>query len=195
MSDRSGFCECGCGQKTSICRGDSRADGMVKGVPYRFIHGHNTRVRTGEASSRWNGGRYLESGGYVASYFPNHPHATSGGYVKEHILIAEKVLGKHLPEGVVVHHVNTITDDNRNSNLVICQDSSYHSLLHKRMRALKECGHANYCKCDRCGEYSHPSEMSFRKGRNAAYHKPCDNLYRLRRKRGLPGKLEKRVWL
>lgn len=52
----------------------------------------------------------------------------------EHIVVAERALGKPLPNGAVVHHVNLDTHDNRPCNLVICPDEAYHRLLHKRMR-------------------------------------------------------------
>jgi hypothetical protein len=46
-----------------------------------------------------------------------------------HIEIAERVLGRPLKKGEVVHHINCRRDDNRNSNLLICS-SKYHSWLH-----------------------------------------------------------------
>ena len=46
---------------------------------------------------------------------------------------AAAALGKPLPAGAEVHHH---TYDGHNSQLVICQDSAYHHLLHSRMRRL-----------------------------------------------------------
>ena len=52
---------------------------------------------------------------------------------KEHVLIAESVLGRPLKKGECVHHINQIKTDNRHDNLLICT-IGYHSALHARMR-------------------------------------------------------------
>jgi hypothetical protein len=39
MAER-GFCECGCGQQTSIAPQTSRSKGWTKGEPLRFVRGH-----------------------------------------------------------------------------------------------------------------------------------------------------------
>jgi hypothetical protein len=59
-------------------------------------------------------------------------------YVMEHVLLAERALGKSLPEGAVIHHVNgDVTDNYRPFNLIICPNQSYHMLLERRTKELK----------------------------------------------------------
>lgn len=75
-----------------------------------------------------------------------------GRRVREHVAVAERALGRRLPAGADVHHVNGIVDDNRPSNLVICQDDKFHKLLHQRTRIVRAGGDPNvqricaYCR-------------------------------------------------
>lgn len=65
------------------------------------------------------------------------------GRDREHVVIAERALGKPLPRGAQVHHVDEDKSNNLNSNLVICQDNAYHALLHVRRRVLLAGGNPN----------------------------------------------------
>lgn len=91
--------------------------------------------------------------GYVHIYAPTHPRAHHNGCVSEHILIAERVLGYPLPLKAVVHHVNEIRHENRNNNLVICENSAYHTHLHRRMKALKLGGSVHALQCLFCKKW------------------------------------------
>lgn len=93
---KQGLCECGCGGKTIAAKQTDRRSGCVKGTPKRFIHGHHIK---GVNNPLWKDGR-SNSSGYVVLLRPEHTRANVGGYVYEHILIAEKALGKPLPKGL-----------------------------------------------------------------------------------------------
>ena len=70
--------------------------------------------------------------------------------VNMHTIIAERILGRTLPNRVEVHHLDGNGKNNHTSNLVICPDRAYHQLLHVRQKALDACGNANWLRCDRC---------------------------------------------
>jgi len=86
-----------------------------------------------------------------------------GGYVQEHVAVVEEVLGRRLPAGAEVHHVDLDPTNNRKDNLVVCPSHAYHMLLHQRTRALKECGNANFLRCFLCGKYNAPSDIQYAK--------------------------------
>jgi len=108
---------------------------------------------------------------YWLALKPDHPRATK--YVLEHLLVAEKALGKFLPRNAVVHHMDGNGFNNANSNLVVCENHAYHKLLHMRINAMKACGHADWMKCHHCGQYSNPADMYVYPNKNQAVHRAC----------------------
>lgn len=123
------FCACGCGEKTIVSAKNEKSKGWVKGVPRKYIKGHNMLAALA-----------IRHGG------PKKRCTTSHGYVAinrkyEHILIVEAVLGRKLkyispghPDNHVVHHINGDKQDNRKSNLLVCTHS-YHTRLHYALEA------------------------------------------------------------
>lgn len=101
-----------------------------------------------------------------------------------HVWVAETALGRPLPKNAVVHHIDGNPQNNSPYNLVICLDESYHQLLHQRMRALDECGNADYRRCRVCKEWDDPVNMyEYRDGSSyRRYHRECEN-ERIRNKR------------
>lgn len=162
-------CLCGCGENTK--KGNY------------FIHGHHAR---GEGNPKWNGGKTVlgNRNKYFGIRMPSHPRTEAGGYVREHVLVSEKALGKLLPERAVVHHVDGDGRNNNNNNLVVCEDDFYHRLLHKRERAYRECGNAWWLKCKFCKQYDAPENLRLVPSRNyaAGHHTTCQKEYDKKRR-------------
>lgn len=85
-------------------------------------------AKRGASNPSWKGGRSTDPRGYVAVATGHGPRR------QEHVVVAERALGRPLPSGAEVHHHNGIRTDNRGANLVICQDRYYHRSLEARRR-------------------------------------------------------------
>lgn len=151
-------CECGCGLPAPIATRTRRERGQVRGQPVRFIRGH----------THFNGYRKRHRDGYSMVN-------VGGRYVLEHVVVAERALGKPLPPSAQVHHVNEDRGDNRPENLVVCESDAYHKLLHQRRRALDACGNAGWRKCPYCKTYGNPADMI--KHGNMYEHGDCVRAY------------------
>ena len=158
METIKGFCHCGCGQKTIINDGSDSSKKWLKGEPRKWIRGHGPRKP--KTNDR----------GYVYIFKPDHPRCNPQGYVREHIVRAEEILGKHLPAKVVIHHPNKKTN---NHFFVICENQSYHDLIHQRQRAYEASGNPRWRKCNFCKKWDDPANLHI-VASNAAHHQKCE---------------------
>jgi len=170
-----GYCQCGCNQKTTIATKTDNRWGWIRGVPKRFIQGHNVKNRTGANSHSWKNGVSETGDNYTLIYSPDHPNSKNNRYVLKSRLIAEKALGKFLPRHVVVHHHDGNTKNDKNTNLIVCENYAYHNLIHKRKRAYDACGNVNWGRCQFCKEYDDPHNLYLTK--TASWHRVCKNKY------------------
>lgn len=145
QGDFLGKCLCGCGEVPSlsvVTKRDRNAKlSQVKGLPRRYISGHEPQMRKGKDNFRFTGKNGTRLG-YVTVYAPDHPRVQNGK-VFEHMLIMEKEIGRHLiyislghKDNEIVHHRNGIKDDNRLCNLELLTVSQ-HSSRHRKAEFAK----------------------------------------------------------
>ena len=107
----------------------------------------------------WKGGRAITPQGYISV-------ATGHGSRLEHLEVAERALGKPLPDGAEVHHFDEDRSNNDKRNLVICENRGYHMILHSLQKlaaagfdphSMKHCGRCGKVKSRRDFSYSWPT--------------------------------------
>lgn len=70
----------------------------------------------------------LDAAGYVKVYEPDHPKASRSGWVFEHRLVVEGILGRYLDRDEEVHHINHVRHDNTPENLQLMSAAEHRSI-------------------------------------------------------------------
>lgn len=126
-----------------------------------FSVGHNGR---GENNTRWKGGRFKTTQGYILVYKPDHPFVCKGVYVMEHRLVWEEYHKAILLPWSNVHHINEIKTDNRPENLEAMM-IGHHTSLH---------GHAKDIVSDRRCSICNNRTYLRKSGKQEWYKSPYD---------------------
>ncbi len=159
------LCECGCGAPVELSSKNRPERGYLKGEPMRFVRNHRpnrgkpgpykvARLKYGVSRTVWTG---LNSRAEI------------------HRARAERALGKPLPKGAEVHHLDRSRSDD--SPLVICENHAYHMLLHRRERLFRAGANPNTERiCPRCKQTKLKTEFIQPEPPGNAYCRPCHAL-------------------
>lgn len=102
----------------------------------QWLRRYDIRLSDEEARRRQGIGRTFEgrrtlAKGYCFLLRPNHPYSSRDGYVCEHRLVVEGIIGRPVAPQEQVHHVNMLKHDNRPENLILFPSSRSHNRFHK----------------------------------------------------------------
>jgi hypothetical protein len=113
-----------CGTAIYRTKGDiKRGKKIYCSIRCRVADGYT--ILKGKDAPGWRGGRSIDRKGYVRIHSPEHPNKMARGYVMEHRLVMEKVMGRYLLKSETVHHKNGVKDDNRIENLELVATSPH----------------------------------------------------------------------
>lgn len=106
----------------------------------------------GSKNGNWKGGRTIASNGYaLIKVNKNHHLADTRGYAYEHRIVAEKVLGRELRPGELVHHKDGDKLNNSPDNLTILSGHAEHRKFHPPHNKRKD-NPVVECECG-CGTH------------------------------------------
>lgn len=145
------LCQCECGNTKIVTREHFRRGG----------------TKSCGCLSHTRSNKKIIDNGYITIYMPEHLKSKKNGYVYEHILVAEEMLGRPLGKEEVVHHKDRNRTNNKPKNLIIFKTHADHGRFHTTGIMIKEndyyispdtknkcidCGQEIYAKAKRCSK-------------------------------------------
>ena len=108
-----------------------------KGVPQPKSESHRRAI--GEAQRiAWEtkrqrmpiGSKWIDAGGYVRVKVV----AGKGRWKLEHVLVMERIIGRRLAMGEIVHHIDGDRQNNSEDNLYLCRDHAHHQQVERQLK-------------------------------------------------------------
>ncbi len=124
---------CTCG-KTEIVRNITKTD-VCKSCALTGLEKNETHKSKIGESNKGKGKGISNNHGYILISSPNHPNKDAYGYVPEHRLVMEKMIGRYLTQEEIIHHIDGNKSNNKPSNLWVFKNRSDHTKHHEMMRA------------------------------------------------------------
>lgn len=127
-------------KKTTCCK---TCRNKISGVKKRGGDSSNKGIKRPhtrrENSARWNGGRFINSQGYVMVLVKSGSINRKSGwenYKPEHVVKIEELIGRKLIKGECVHHIDGDRTNNDLDNLVLLSSHQEHRLIHAKFNQL-----------------------------------------------------------
>ena len=109
--------------------------GTTNGTVWLWLRRYNIPIKTRqERAAKRIHHRVNITRIYISIFAPNHPYCDKQGYVYEHRLAMESILGRYLRPEEIVHHKNHNTKDNRGDNLILFSCNGEHIKFHRAER-------------------------------------------------------------
>jgi predicted DNA-binding protein YlxM (UPF0122 family) len=109
---------------------------------------HKWTKRGSDAPGYKDGTTIYASRGYRMILKPEHPNTNANGYVFEHRLVCEELLGRYLTADEIVHHRDANRLNNDPSNLFIFYGHDIHFAFHKAKLRDTSLTEEEYCRGD-----------------------------------------------
>ena len=116
-----GYCQCGCGGKTKIAKQTDTKRGLIKGKPFRYLPGHNSR---GTSNPRYNGGLTFDRKGNRWLV-----RCRDGSLVEYYRAVMECVLKRKLESHETVHHIDGDSTNDTPENLQLFSRPGEHTSI------------------------------------------------------------------